>query len=88
MNDEQPIDPQLVAALRAFSTASMNGVIGIASGLRGRGLLSDGEIKSLHEQVSAPLVAPGVADNPVAQAMQDYLDLRFATILQGELPTG
>ena len=81
MSEEGAIDPHLAAALRAFSTSAINGIVLIAARLRGAGLLDDEHVRSFHEQLSLPLTEQGVSDNAFIPPMQDYIDRTFAALL-------
>lgn len=74
---------QLKAAYEAFDMSAMNGILCLAANLRGRGLLDDGQTKFLFDAMSRPLSGSDVADNPAVHLMQDFLNERFAVILNG-----
>lgn len=86
MNGEEQITPELGAAMRAFNTSAMNGIILIAARLRGAGLLDDEHVRSFHEQLSLPLTEQSVSDNAFIPPMQDYIDSIFAALLEVKAP--
>lgn len=81
-SDDEGREEQFGAALHAFNVSAMNGVLLLAARLRGAGALDEEHVRVFHEQISLPLVQPEIADNPFVAPMQDYIDQRFADLLQ------
>ncbi|MBB4099782.1 hypothetical protein [Sphingomonas kyeonggiensis] len=80
MADDDLHQWQLLAALRAFNTSAMNGIILLAARLRGAGLLDDEHLREFHEGLSLPLEHADVADNPFIVPMQEIIDSRLAAL--------
>jgi hypothetical protein len=74
-------EQQLRDAQRVFDMSAINGIIAIAAGLRGQGLLDDRQVNFVFDAMSKPLSNPEVASNPAVEMMQNFISNRFAAIL-------
>ncbi|WP_221262830.1 hypothetical protein [Sphingomonas kyeonggiensis] len=68
-------------ARSAMDTSLLNGLISVIAMLKGQGLLNDGHVRVIHEQMAKPLELPNRANNPGVQLAQSYLDQMFAGLL-------
>ena len=76
-------DQQLKDALKAFDVSMLNGIICLAGGLRGRGLLDDVGVQTLHDWMTKPLSGDDLADNPAVQLVHSHIDEMFSALLRG-----
>lgn len=72
----------LIEAQCPLDISAMNGIALLATVMRTHGLLTDGQLATLHTEMSNPLGTADLAENAVVQTAQGHLDRLFAAIAQ------